>query len=206
MATIELYSNISIQQALAWLYGEEALGPCGYDGDLGEPGSDSYCRQLIRRFESEYGLAVDGGVWGWDCQRKMAEVLTNGVQLTPHFNSAELGCGIAISDNDDPAIHSGNCLHFPEMINHTALNCLEATRQDLGSGIQVTSGVRCPDYNASLSGSSSESYHMAGRAFDCNPMGACSYEALLEIGLRNGFTWGYVGDGYVHLQYTGAEY
>lgn len=206
MAHIDLWSNISIQQFLAWLYGESALGNAGYDGDLGEPGSDSCCRILIRRFEAENSLAVDGGIWGWECQKKACERLTDGIQLTEHFNSRELGCGIAVSDTDDPAVHSSNCLHFPEMINHTALRCLERTRQALGSGIQVTSGVRCPDYNASLSGSSSESRHMHGRAFDCNAMGVCSYEELLRLGLQNGFTYGYVGSGYVHLQYDGEGY
>ena len=206
MANLDLWSNHSIQQFLAWIYGETALGDAGYDGILGVPGDNSCCRTLIRKFEEENALTVDGGLWGWECQQRACLRLTQAISLTDHFSSAEFGCRIAISEDDTPSLHSINCMHYPEVLNHTALRCLERTRQAIGSAIQITSGVRCPDYNASLSGSSSTSRHLLGRAFDCNTLGACSYEDLLEIGLQNGFTYGYVGDGFTHLQYDGSGY
>lgn len=196
-----LWSDIAIQQFLAAI-GKE-LGPAGIDGELGDKGSDSYSRRAIASFQGEHGLNQDK-IWGEQCQHKAKEVLTNGVQLTANFSSNELGCGIAVSD-DPGAPHDKDCMNWPDMINLTAVNCLQATRDRIGA-IQVTSGVRCRTYNDWLSGSSSESKHMAGRAFDCNPMGACSFEELLQIGLECGFSWGYVGDGYVHLEYDGLGF
>ena len=196
-----LWSDIAIQQFLIAI-GKD-LGPSGIDGELGDKGSDSYSRRAIASFQGDYGLDQDT-IWGEQCQRKAKEVLTNGIQLTTNFNSSELGCGIAVSD-DPNAPHDDDCMNWPDMINLTALSCLQATRDRIGP-IQVTSGVRCRTYNDWLSGSSSESKHMAGRAFDCNAMGAVSYETLLQIGLECGFTWGYVGDGYVHLEYDGPGF
>lgn len=196
-----LWSDIAIQQFLTAI-GKD-LGPSGIDGELGDKGSDSYSRRAIASFQGDYGLDQDT-IWGEQCQRKAKEILTNGIQLTANFNSSELGCGIAVSD-DPNAPHDDDCMNWPDMINLTALNCLQATRDRIGP-IQVTSGVRCRTYNDWLSGSSSESKHMAGRAFDCNAMGAVGYETLLQIGLECGFTWGYVGDGYVHLEYDGPSF
>lgn len=196
-----LWSDIAIQQFLT-ATGKD-LGPSGIDGELGDKGSDSYSRRAIASFEGDHGLDRDK-IWGEQCQCKAKEVLTNGIQLTANFNSSELGCGIAVSD-DPNAPHDDDCMNWPDMINLTAISYLQATRDRIGP-IQVTSGVRCRTYNNWLSGSSSESKHMAGRAFDCNAMGAVSYETLLQIGLECGFTWGYVGDGYVHLEYDGPSF
>lgn len=196
-----LWSDIAIQQFLT-VIGKD-LGPSGIDGELGDKGSDSYSRRAIASFEGDCGLDRDK-IWGEQCQRKAKEILTNGIQLTANFNSSELGCGIAVSD-DPNAPHDDDCMNWPDMINLTAISYLQATRDRIGP-IQVTSGVRCITYNDWLSGSSSESKHMAGRAFDCNAMGAVDYETLLQIGLECGFTWGYVGNGYVHLQYDGPSF
>lgn len=193
-----LWSDIAIQQFLTAI-GKD-LGPSGIDGELGDKGSDSYSRRAIASFQRDYGLDQDT-IWGEQCQRKAKEILTNGIQLTANFNSSELGCGIAVSD-DPGAPHDDDCMNWPDMINLTAISYLQATRDRIGP-IQVTSGVRCRTYNDWLSGSSSESKHMAGRAFDCNAMGSVDYETLLQIGLECGFTWGYVGNGYVHLEYDG---
>lgn len=196
---MNLFTDIAIQQFLS-ASGYD-LGPAGIDGQLGSHGKDTYSRRAIGKFQSVVSLPADR-VWGWDTQRMAAEVLTEGIQLTRNFSSRELGCGIAVSD-DPAAPHDALCLHWPDMINLTAVALLQKVRDALGSPIQVTSGVRCPVYNDWLSGSSAESRHMAGRAFDINAQGACSYEALLELGLEAGFSYGYVGQGYTHLQYDG---
>lgn len=200
---MKLFSDIAIQQFLSAI-GED-LGPCGIDGDLGEIGADTYSRRAIDNWNEKNGMARDGGAWGEGCQRAAERALTAGVQLTPNFSSSELGCGIAVSDDPD-APHDPECYHWPDMINLTAVRLLQVVRNTIGSPIQVTSGVRCETYNNSLSGSSTESAHMKGRAFDFNAMGVVSYEELKEIAYNAGFTYAYVGNGYVHAQYDGEDW
>lgn len=57
------------------------------------------------------------------------------------------------------------CTGYPTVINEQLLINLQAVRDKFGA-TTVTSGVRCPKYNSSLTGSSATSRHKSGKAVD----------------------------------------
>ena len=59
----------------------------------------------------------------------------------------------------------GHCTGYPAVIDKQLLKNLDALRKQYGA-IQITSGVRCKWKNSRLSGSSSTSRHMKGKAAD----------------------------------------
>lgn len=58
-----------------------------------------------------------------------------------------------------------HCTGYPEVLNEQLLINLQKIRNKYGPTI-VTSGLRCKAYNNSLSGSSSTSRHLSGKAID----------------------------------------
>lgn len=59
----------------------------------------------------------------------------------------------------------GHCTGYPAVVNKQLLKNLDALRKEAGS-ITITSGLRCKWKNSRLSGSSSTSRHMSGKAAD----------------------------------------
>lgn len=70
-----------------------------------------------------------------------------------HFKPEEFRC------------NCGHCTGYPAVINAQLLKNLDHLRKNYGS-ITITSGVRCKWKNSRLSGSSSTSRHMTGKAAD----------------------------------------
>ena len=90
--------------------------------------------------------------------------------MTPHFSDAELACKCG-------------CGLLPAQ---SSQDRLERVRVRFGKPMRVTSGSRCPDYNARVSGTGRTGPHTKG-AFD---IGAERGDALtlVRIALEEGFT------------------
>lgn len=75
------------------------------------------------------------------------------------------------------------CTGYPKVIDTQLLVNLQALRNDFGS-INITSGLRCKQYNSKLAGSSSTSRHMSGKAADikCSTSGTESgRKAIMNV-------------------------
>lgn len=95
-------------------------------------------------------------------------------RLSPHFTAGELRA-------NDPSANAGvvaNCKRTAEF--------LEVVREALGGApLQVTSGYRPPDYNASVGGSPTSS-HQEGLAADVIPLNSATmYENYLALSGAN---------------------
>ena len=91
--------------------------------------------------------------------------------MTPHFQEPEMqcqcGCGRADMDAD-------------------FMEALQAIRQALGT-LRVSSGFRCPEYNARVSTTGQTGPHTTGRAVDLQVMGGRAY-ALIAVAQAHGMT------------------
>lgn len=81
--------------------------------------------------------------------------LRNVKKYAPNFKPEEFRCGCG----------GKYCSGYPTRMKVKELKNVQAIRDKFGPVI-VTSGLRCPQYNARLSGSSSQSLHMSGYAAD----------------------------------------
>lgn len=195
---IELYSDISIQQALHWLGYNKNYDAYGIDGILGDKGSPSLSREDIKYLQQDNGLEPDG-IWGFDTQRVAQDLLWT-VQATEHFHMSEFAC----ETNVEGTIHDEGCNGWPEIMNITFLGLLEELRKKVDQAIVVTSGVRCQTFNDSLSGSAVDSYHRLGRAADiyCSGWSPTGIARLAEsLGLKT-----IVYETFTHVQYNGEGY
>lgn len=73
--------------------------------------------------------------------------------------------GIKNFTPDEFRCNCGHCTGYPAVISRQLLLNLQSLREKYGS-ITITSGVRCKWKNSRLTGSSSTSYHMKGKAAD----------------------------------------
>ena len=93
------------------------------------------------------------------------------LDMTPHFQEPEMqcqcGCGRADMDAD-------------------FMEALQAIRQALGT-LRVSSGFRCPEYNARVSTTGQTGPHTTGRAVDLQVMGGRAY-ALIAVAQAHGMT------------------
>lgn len=93
-------------------------------------------------------------------------------QVARNFKASEFAC----KDGSDVIL-----------IDPLLLWILQNVRDHFGKPVVITSGYRTPAYNANLSGASSTSYHMQGRAADFVVSGvkAADVQAYLETIMPN---------------------
>jgi len=84
-------------------------------------------------------------------------------------------------------------------MNRESVRRLIATRRDVGIPFIITSGFRTQAYNATISGASSNSAHLRGRAFDIAAPTAAIRKRVAESAVRNGFTRIGFGKSFIHL-------
>ena len=89
----------------------------------------------------------------------------------PHFLPAELRCRCC-----------GLYLRVPDFLDR-----LEELRRTVGISLKVTSGYRCPAYNAKVSTTGSEGPHTTGRAVDLLVSHETAYK-VVAAGVELGFT------------------
>lgn len=75
---------------------------------------------------------------------------------------------------------------------------LQKMRDLYNKPMKITSGYRCPEYNAKIGGAEN-SYHMLGRAADIYCPKSSDRYALIKYALEAGFRGIGIGDNFVHV-------
>lgn len=121
-------------------------------------GLGSYCKKNIKKFQKiafpdqpeehdgDYCVKTDKALRHW----------RNVKRYCKNFEPEEFKCGCK----------GRYCTGYPTQMRAKTLAQLQSIRDHFGKPIIVTSGLRCPSFNARLSGSSSQSRHMKGKAVD----------------------------------------
>jgi len=152
--------------------------PVGVDGRLGQSGMETI--DAVKRFQADHGLSVDGIIGPITFALMFDEqppapvhpteptVIPDPVapsvdrhheQMTEHFNRWEFACECAFDGGP------GYCDGFPVDISANLVARLERVRVRVGFGLNISSGVRCPQLNADVGGVP-DSQHMLGLAAD----------------------------------------
>ena len=152
-----------------------------------------------RKFQSDYNLLTDGA-FGAKTEAKIREVIGNPEMAKKHENTTVVNKpitnttdvfwdGLKYFTKDEFRCPCGKCGGFPVEPNHQLVLLVEEMRKSFGRPIVIVppdghsggSGVRCAAYNATLSGSASNSRHIQGKAVDFSSSGtpAATIEAYL---------------------------
>lgn len=90
------------------------------------------------------------------------------------------------------------CKEGPEKMDSEMISDLDAAREAAGIPFVVTSGYRCPEYNAEV-GAISSSAHVRGYAVDIACGGSRSRHKIVTALKRQGFTRIGVAKDFVHV-------
>lgn len=145
----------------------------------------------IREFQADYNISVTG-IWNTQTETKIREIIGNPEKEkkdTPVATSDAFWSGLKYFTKDEFRCPCGKCGGFPVEPNHNLVLLVEEMRKSFGRPIIIVppdghsggSGVRCAAYNATLSGSASNSRHIQGKAVDFSSPGtpAATIEAYL---------------------------
>lgn len=141
----------------------------------------------IRRFQDDYGLRTTG-IWDAPTEAKIREVIGNPELEKKKENATVVNKpatgdvfwkGLKYFTKDEFRCPCGKCGGFPVEPNHQLVLIVEEMRKAFGRPIIIVppdghsggSGVRCRAYNATLSGSASNSRHVDGKAADFSAPG-----------------------------------
>lgn len=141
-------------------------------------------QSATRQFQADYSLSVDG-IFGPKTEEKIREVIGNPnmeKKRTTVVNTATGDAfwrGLKYFTRDEFRCPCGKCGGFPVEPNHQLVLEVEEMRKSFGRPIIIVppdghsggSGVRCAAYNATLSGSASNSRHKDGKAVDFSSPG-----------------------------------
>ena len=107
------------------------------------------------------------------------------MKLSENFTRSEFKC------------NCGNCDY--DTVDSELIAVLQALRNYIGKPLVITSGNRCPDYNASIGGSKG-SYHIRGRAADIQIKGVstCVIQGYLETAYHDKYGIGFYDD-FTHI-------
>lgn len=173
-----------IQEAL----NDRGYGPLKIDGQEGPK-----TQKAIGAFQQDVGLEADGVVGPLTENRLFRDQLSvismDGDGATPHFDRQEFACGCG----------GEYCDGFPGAMDLGLLLKLEALRNALDAPVVITSGLRCPAFNAEVGGIP-QSKHLAGRGADLYAPGfeIARVQAIAEnLGLT---TILYPEQGFVHCE------
>jgi len=85
-------------------------------------------------------------------------------------------------------LHEFACKHCGEIhMDDRFLEILDNIRHDFKAPIHITSGYRCPEYNAKISHTGTTGPHTTGKAVDIPCSGEDAFR-LLSIALQHGIT------------------
>jgi hypothetical protein len=165
-----------------------------YTGTINDVASP---QAAIRKFQADYSLLVDG-IWGPQTEGKIREVIGNPEKEKKKVSATVVNKpatgdafwkDLKYFTKDEFRCPCGKCGGFPVEPNHDLVLEAEEMRKEFGRPIIIVppdghsggSGVRCRAYNATLSGSASNSRHMDGKAVDFSSPGtpASTIEAYL---------------------------
>lgn len=120
--------------------------------------------------------------------------------VTPHFKWTEF------TDSDTAVEHYIENVpdaYAKANIVSTA-RILECVREYFGKPLRINSGYRCKELNDIVSGASSESYHLEGRAVDINISGFSDRDVAKLVDILNEYKPVEIyqkGKSYVHVAY-----
>jgi zinc D-Ala-D-Ala carboxypeptidase len=80
-----------------------------------------------------------------------------------------------------------NCCNGSNLIDHVFVEELDQLRHELGFPLVVTSGYRCPKYNAKVSTTGEAGPHTTGRAVDLDVNRERAYK-VVRLAAAKGFT------------------
>ena len=87
----------------------------------------------------------------------------------------------------------------PHFVSLTLIETLQQLRDELGVPLKINSGYRCPEHNRKIGGAKA-SQHMRGLAADVAIPDGIKAADIFDIArYKCGFSWGYEGKGFVHL-------
>lgn len=118
-------------------------------------GLGAYNKTNITKLQKKYMRKKDvDGVYGPNTDKVLRHVYN--CSLVPNFTPEEFKCDCG----------GKWCSGYPTYMKQVELKHLQKIRDHFGKPVEVTSGLRCKRYNASLRGSSATSRHMSGYAAD----------------------------------------
>lgn len=123
-----------------------------YDGTINSYVTPVYTKAVKSVQNKYFKRSCDRDGIGGSDTLKLVKTLYN-FRGIKHFKPSEFRC------------NCGHCTGYPVVISRRLLLNLDYLREKYGA-ITITSGLRCKWKNSRLSGSSSTSYHMKGKAAD----------------------------------------
>ena len=120
-------------------------------------GLGEYSKENILKMQKRYMLRKSDwdGIYGVNTDRLLRHL--HHVKLyTKNFKPEEFRCGCG----------GRFCSGYPTWMRVNELKNIQAIRDHYGKPMTITSGLRCREFNAMLSGSSAQSRHMTGKAAD----------------------------------------
>lgn len=116
-----------------------------------------YSKQGILKMQKDWfpNKADHDGFYGPDTDALLRH-LRNVKKYAPNFSPEEFRCGCG----------GRYCTGYPTRMKVIELKHLQAIRNHYKKPVEVTSGLRCKQFNSMLSGSSSQSRHKTGYACD----------------------------------------
>lgn len=148
-----------------------------------------------RKFQSDYGLDVDG-IFGPATEEKIKAVVASGEKPgvkwdeVKYFDKSEFACKCG----------GKYCDGFPAEPHPQLVKVAERVREYFGAPVIISSGVRCQRHNDSLPGSVPNSRHTKGKAMDFRVVGKTATEVLLYLKRQPELDYSYCIDGnFVHM-------
>ncbi len=120
-------------------------------------GLGKYSKTNILKAQKKYMLRKKDwdGIYGKDTDALLRH-LRNVKKYCKNFAPEEFRCGC----------NGRYCCGYPTRMKAKELSHIQQIRTHFGKPMVITSGLRCEEYNAKLSGSSSKSRHKSGYAVD----------------------------------------
>lgn len=179
------------------------------DGDWG-----TLSKTATKAFQKDFGLTADG-ICGSDTEKALKHTVCYGiakkVESTSTTNKSGFWVEIKHFTRDEFRCPCGKCGGFPVEPKEALVRIVDEMRGAFGKAIIIVppdghsggSGVRCQKYNDSLSGSSTNSRHVQGKAVDFSAPGvsASTIEAYLNKLLNTGKIryWYKISSGSYHM-------
>ena len=165
----------------------------GYDVGTIDGITGPKTQAAIREFQTAYNISVTG-IWNTQTEKKIREVIGNPEKEKKNTTVATgdtFWNGLKYFTKDEFRCPCGKCGGFPVEPNHNLVLLVEEMRKSFGRPIIIVppdghsggSGVRCAAYNATLSGSASNSRHIQGKAADFSAPGVSA--STIETYLTN---------------------
>lgn len=145
-----------------------------------------------RKFQSDYGLEVDG-IFGQATEKRIKEVVGNDEQAITwddikYFDRSEFACKCG-----------KYCNGFPYEMDMKLVKVADRVRSHFGAPAIVSSGVRCQTHNANVGGVAN-SRHTTGKAVDFRIVGKTAAQVLSFVQAQPEIAYSYAIDGnYVHM-------